>query len=472
MGSAAGQHNYLPVTNPQPAFWGSNADEFHHHRTTPELPEYSDIVVIGAGYAGAATAWHLAKDRDPSKPRQSVTVLEARGICSGATGRNGGHLRPDLYGHTPTYLERHGPDAAIELAEFEIAHIWAIKEFVEQENIDCDFVLARTVDTWANQEAADEATKVYETMKGHSVAYMRDVFFRYGPEAEGLSGVKGAKATASYTSGMMWPYKFIRHILKSLVASGDLNLQTHCPVTKVVQNADGTFTITTARGTIRARKAVHASNAYVGGLLPEYSKSIVPCKGICCRITVPEGKVAPLLSNSYIERDANRTLSYLVPRTDGSIIVGGASSLFKPHTEQWYNNVDDSVLIDSAKDYYDGYMQRTFRGWEDSEARVDQIWTGVMGYSYDSHAHIGEVPDRPRQLVIAGFNGHGMPVIWLSAKGVAKMLNDDVPFEETKVPRVFKTTKARLEVAQNGKEEYGDILGDGSLSQKVSNARP
>ncbi|EME42339.1 hypothetical protein DOTSEDRAFT_73235 [Dothistroma septosporum NZE10] len=277
---------------------------------------------------------------------------------------------------------------------------------------------------------------------------------------------------ASYTSGMMWPSRLIRHILRSLVTSGNLNLQTHCPVTKVVQDADDLFAVTTARGTIRATKVVHANNAYVSGLLPEYSKSIIPCKGICCRITVPEGRVAPLLSNSYIERDLNRNLSYLIPRTDGSIVVGGASSLFKPHLDQWYNNVDDSVLIESAKDYYDGYMQRTFRGWEDTDAKVDQIWTGVMGYSYDSHAHIGEVPDRPGQYIIAGFNGHGMPVIWLAAKGVAKMLNDNVPFEETKVPRVFKTTKARIEMAQNGEAEYGDIIGDGSLSRKDSQTVP
>jgi glycine/D-amino acid oxidase-like deaminating enzyme len=200
----------------------------------------------------------------------------------------------------------------------------------------------------------------------------------------------------------------------------------------------------------------------VSGLLPEYENSIVPCKGICCRIVVPEGVTTPLLNNSYINRTADNTLSYLIPRADGSIIVGGAAAKFKPYLEQWYNNVDDSVLIDSAKEYYNGYMQRTYRGWENTGAKVDKIWTGVMGYSYDSHPHIGNVPNKSGQYILAGLNGHGMPVIWLAAKELAKMVAQEVSFEQTSLPRLFKTTEERITRARNGKEEDGDILGTGS----------
>lgn len=85
--------------------------------------------------------------------------------------------------------------------------------------------------------------------------------------------------------------------------------------------------------------------------------------------------------------------------------------------------------------------------------------------SYDSNAHIGEVPDRPGNYIVAGFNGHGMPVIWLGAKGLAKMINERVSFEDTDVPRLLKTTRERLQRAQKGTEDLGDILGDGSLSR-------
>ncbi|RDW77707.1 FAD dependent oxidoreductase superfamily-like protein [Coleophoma cylindrospora] len=450
----------LPVSNPAKCFWQSEKHKLHDHRSTEELPPHSDVVIIGAGYAGVSTAYHLVKEASDSI--KSITILEARGACSGATGRNGGHMRPDLYGHIPTYVERGGVQAGAEIAEFEIAHVKAIKRIVEAEKIDCDFTLSRTIDVWCNEESAKKAKAVYDQMLENNFEYMDDVIFYTGKEVEGICGVKGAKACASYTAGSMWPYKFILGLIEVILATGKVNLQTHTPVTSVTSDPNGGVILQTARGKTHASKVVYANNAYISGLLPEYDQNIVPCKGICCRITVPEGSTAPLLNNTYINRTEDNTLSYLVARSDGSIIVGGAAAKFRNHKDQWYNNVDDSILIDSAKDYYNDYMQRTYRGWENSGAKVDNIWTGVMGYSYDSNPHVGEVPGKPNQFVLAGFNGHGMPVIWLSGKAVAKMVSENIPIEQTNVPRLFKTTQERIDRARSGSEEEGDILGTGN----------
>lgn len=455
-------HDYIPVQNSTTSFWLQQTDPIHNYQSSETLPEHSDVVIIGGGYAGVATAWHLIKDRPREAPPLSITLFEARGLCTGATGRNGGHLRPDYYGHIPTYIQRAGVEAGAELARFEIEHVQAIKKVIEQEQIECDFTLARSIDVWSNEKAALGAKKVYEQMRAHKLDYMDDVFFTYGKDAEGISGVKGAKACASYTAGMMYPYKFIVALTKRLLENKQLSIYTNTPVKTVTTDNTGKLSVLTSRGMISASKVVYANNGYVAGLLPEYSKNIVPCKGICCRITCPAAR-APLLNNSYIERDEKNILSYLIPRADGSIVVGGSSAVFKPYREQWYNNIDDSNLIDASKGYYDGYMQRTFRGWEESGAKVDSIWTGVMGYSYDSNPHIGAVPNRQNQFVLAGFNGHGMPVIWLGAKGLAKMINEDASFEETTMPRLFKTTQTRIERAQDGREEDGDILGTGSF---------
>lgn len=445
----------MPAPSSLDSFWRSQLDPLDDLRSTSELPASSDIVIIGAGYAGIATAYHLLEAGSTS----SITILEARGTCSGATGRNGGHLRPDLYGHIPTYIKRYGVETAAELAEFEIAHVQAIKAIVTKEKIDCDFTLTRTVDVWCNQDAADKAKVVYEQMVAHGLKYMDDVDFTTGPAAEGISGIKNAKACATYTAGTMFPYKFILHLTRLLHTRG-VNIQTYTPVTSLESSPDGkTHTLHTPRGTTRASKVLHATNAYTKALLPEYAKNIVPCKGICCHIAAPAGKIAPLVNNSYIIREAGSpsVLSYLIPRHDGGIIVGGAGAIFRPHEEQWYDNTDDSVLIDSAKDYYANYMQNNFRGWEDSGAAVKSIWTGVMGYSWDSNPHVGQVPNRPGQLIISGFNGHGMPVIWLAAKGLAEMVHGGKSFEEVGLPKLLKTTQQRIERAQAG-PEGGDIL--------------
>jgi glycine/D-amino acid oxidase-like deaminating enzyme len=273
-----------------------------------------------------------------------------------------------------------------------------------------------------------------------------------------LSGIKNAKACSTYTAGTIFPYKFIMALCEKLRDRG-VNIQTYTPVTSISATSDGKWTVSTSRGDIETPTVIHATNAYTKALLPEYEKNIVPCKGICCHIAVPKEDIAPLVGNSYIIREPGdpSVLSYLIPRADGGIIVGGSQAAFKPHLEQWYNNTDDAMLIEASKDYYTNYMQNNFRGWEKSKAEVQKIWTGVMGYSFDGHPHVGEVPGKPGQYILSGFNGHGMPVIWLAAEGLAEMLHAGKSFEETKVPRVFKTTQERIDKARAG-PEGGDIL--------------
>lgn len=72
-----------------------------------------------------------------------------------------------------------------------------------------------------------------------------------------------------------------------------------------------------------------------------------------------------------------------------------------------------------------------------------------MGYSTDSLPHVGQVPGRPGQFILAGFTGHGMPQAYLSGKGVAAMVSEGIPFAESGIPRLFETTQARVEDTRN-----------------------
>lgn len=77
----------FPVPGATVPFWRTELHKLDSHRSTPDLPDKQDIIIIGAGFAGAALAYYLSKDATAGKP--SITVLEAREACSGATGRNG-----------------------------------------------------------------------------------------------------------------------------------------------------------------------------------------------------------------------------------------------------------------------------------------------------------------------------------------------------------------------------------------------
>lgn len=58
------------------------------HRSTEDLPPECDVAIIGAGLSGVSTAYHLCNLADTGR-RLSIVLLEARQVCSGATGRNG-----------------------------------------------------------------------------------------------------------------------------------------------------------------------------------------------------------------------------------------------------------------------------------------------------------------------------------------------------------------------------------------------
>lgn len=67
-----------------------------------------------------------------------------------------------------------------------------------------------------------------------------------------------------------------------------------------------------------------------------------------------------------------------------------------------------------------------------------------MGYSSDHLPHVGNVPQRKNQFIIAGFTGHGMPQIFLTAKGLATIVVDGVDFKDSGIPRIYQTSKERL----------------------------
>lgn len=134
--------------------------------------------------------------------------------------------------------------------------------------------------------------------------------------------------------------------------------------------------MTTPDGLIKARKIIYATNGYTSHLLPEYARCIVPIRGIACHISSPKGTDTPHLVNTYGIRFDARNNDYLIPRPDGSIIVGGARQRFWHNKERWYGTIRDDELIEEAVSYFDDYMQRHFRCWENSGAKAESIWTG------------------------------------------------------------------------------------------------
>ena len=71
----------IPVPNPTLPFWTIPQSDISSEGK--EIPAYADVVVIGSGITGTSFA-HNALKLDGSL---KIVMLEARSVCSGATGR-------------------------------------------------------------------------------------------------------------------------------------------------------------------------------------------------------------------------------------------------------------------------------------------------------------------------------------------------------------------------------------------------
>lgn len=108
----------LPVDNPTMSFWQDPEHAFAHRQSTV-LPRDTDIVIIGSGITAVSTAQHLLR----LDPNLDVVILEARAAISGATGRNGGHIKASPWGDYSSLKQLFGKESGMKIMKFRMAHL-------------------------------------------------------------------------------------------------------------------------------------------------------------------------------------------------------------------------------------------------------------------------------------------------------------------------------------------------------------
>ncbi|KAK8853497.1 hypothetical protein IAR55_004204 [Kwoniella newhampshirensis] len=455
----------LPIENPVKSFWIEGAKSpLRDFRSTPELPkEALDVIIIGSGYAGATMAYWLNKfARDGETP--SMLMLEARDVCGGATGRNGGQLRPHFYSRYPPWSERFGADGALKLIQHEVAHIPAFDKLFQDEGIaeKVCFKKGETFDAAMTQEAWDRLRGAYDMMqKDHGVDgdVIRECRLIEDPkEAEEFTQMKGCLAAVVHPTGQVWPYKFVHALLQIVLDTGNLNLQAHTPALTVSErDADGLITVTTPRGSVKAKTCRWTSH-----LLPEFTKLIHASRGTIAAIKAPEGFIKHTGAQHWDSVVNNYHLQ--LPPPFNSIILGGAKAVVIHKPETFVNNDQEDIQFEGVPEFYAGWPARDVIGWKGEdpapfEGTVEEggVWTGVMSSSIDAFPFVGPVPDKTGHYVASGFTGHGMPRILGSTAHIAPLVLSSlgVPFETPAaaaifppLPEPFHVTAERIKTLQ------------------------
>jgi len=413
--------------------------------------------------SGIVTAYEILElyvNSRPDSPPPSITILEARSLCSGATARNGGHLKLSVARYY-ALLREYGAEVANELAKFHLKQIYAMKAIVEKEGIDCDFLITRTFDVFMDEQQAQEQEEIVKSLYDANIGVVRrEIQIIRKDDIEAVTGVKGAQGARGGLAAQLWAYKLCTGLAEKIIDR--ISLQTYTTVLSVakIRDSGGLLEVVTDRGIIRARKVVFANNGYVAGTLPELHEVIIPWKGTCSYLSKGTSSLWSYLSKSKVKppHQQVRTFTYNVckdpqyvdyinHRLDGNTIIGGGYEVYDSSPELYVSVVDDSTMIHESKmsKYFTGRLQTYWQDWADSGAQVERIWTGIMGYTPDEYPLVGEIPGRDGQYILAGYSGAGMANICLSAKAVAKMVVEGATFEETGIPRIYQITQERLE---------------------------
>ncbi|KAI6043780.1 hypothetical protein EDC04DRAFT_2646948 [Pisolithus marmoratus] len=457
----------LPIVEPTQSFWTyppsailARLVQDPDGSQCSAMPEYADVVVIGSGISGASfvrTLLNVDRERvnqgGHKHKRLSVVMLEAHDACSGATGRNGGHINPPLYHDYEKLKNTLGLRSAQHIIRFRLAHLEIQQHVGQTDAPDADCREVEAVDVYYDEETFEEAKRLlkaqpYECVVGEVAR--KDISFQ-----------EYALGCIATRAGAVHPYRFVTGVLARL-------LEDHPNHT-----------------------VVHLTNAHVGALVPGLAPVVTQSRetmsaqrpGRELRTKMDDG----VRSYVFYDDPVYKGFDYLTQLRDGEheLMFGGGvegGSVGCTRTPGMYD-LHSAAHVSGALSVYFGAVNWGAEGepvvddnWE--AGRVKALWSGELSESADGFPWVGRIPESvtgrgrppksdkemvsPGEWVAAGYSGEGMVNAWLCARAVALMVlgieDEDVSDDASglgtgrdareKLPARFLVSEARLRQVQ------------------------
>ncbi len=387
------------------SFWLETAGEFEAQKKL-EGSEKVDIAIIGGGFTGLSTAYHLKK----IEPSIDVAIVESH-ICGyGASGRNAG-FGMTLFGLTFSLTAlRFGKEKALQAHRYMEKAVDYLGEFINENKIDCDY----------------ERPGFFRvaTSKAYVKRIQNEINLIHSLGIEGIEWISGEELKKEINSplylGAWWePRCVLINPAKLAWGMRKLNLELgvkifeFSPVLEVKRTNSG-FIVKTEKGLLTSEKILFATNAF-SHLFPQLKQKQVPAFTYIV-LTEPLGdkffNEVGWRNRQGIE-DARNLVHYYRLTKDNRLLMGGGDVGVGFGRNMDYD--ENERIFNELKNY----VKRVFPVLKN--VKFTHQWGGPVSVPVDMAPAIGKIGDE-RAYYSLGCVGHGVSLTNLNGKLLSDLL--------------------------------------------------
>ncbi len=418
-----------PVSNTP--MWLIDANPLANHpwadQPQAELPREADTVVIGAGFTGAAMAYHWSKRAHADR---LMVVVEMDDPASGSSGRNEGLVVMGRYFKmVHDTVRRHLPAVRAELSSDEqdqLANQFAekycaaayknadmIERTIKSEGYRCDYARKG----WVQGLPAHRQDDLEESVRMAKETGFTD-WDKIGPkQILEKSGMRFRHNAGYSRAAASWhPAKWVWSLMQSALKASSVELYTRTKVNRI-EDAGEHYLVHTARGTIRTRHVASATEAYTPAIDQRFHDAILPMQEqAAC------GDGGPDAMPTHVGISA---LWFFAGRYGRRVLFGSGGSRLPDH--------------EAGRNRPSGFLSRFVaaeikRVYGRYDMHVTNEWSGTVGYTPDEYPIVGLV-DGKRHYIVGGMCGSGSGVSFNGGRCVVNRIlgrtdeADDYPEE-------------------------------------------
>jgi sarcosine oxidase, subunit beta len=355
-----------------------------------DIPKDADIIVIGGGMSGCATAYFLAKEG------LNILLVEQESIASGATGSTGSCLmQMDGRAFTIDRVKRRLP--------FVREDVRLLKELDKEFNGAFDLQTFGSADLSNCDEETEDLINVTNIQKA---AGDIEVEFLYSDALRELfpgigKNIKGGKYTKN--DGTINPISFAWTLAMSAVNNYKAKILLHTKVNEIIFKGNKAVGIKTSKGDYRANCwIINCTNAWSINI--EKDIPIFPVRGVTS-IT----EEVPLNNIISWESTYKGNYGYGTQQKKGNLVIGSIPSWI-PETIE--GHFDRSVPYEDIG-IHSSILKNQFPFMK--EVSLLRIFAGVMAMTPDRMPYIGPMPGYENYFINTGYS-NGMAYCPIGAK--------------------------------------------------------